>query len=68
MRKLALTILTVSLIVGACRGAIERQPGCCPLDITSLRKAAHDSSTGDVVLPGAEHIMLPNGDIVLPNN
>jgi hypothetical protein len=63
MRKLALTILTVSLLSGP-TAADNPQ---CPAGYELVGRLCHDSSTGDVVLPDRA-IVLPNGDIELPNN
>ena len=51
--------LTVSLLSGTCRGAIERQPAV-PRRIYLVEKLCQDSSNRDIV--------LPNKEIVLPNN
>ena len=63
MRKLALTILTVSVLSGP-TAADDPQ---CPAGYVLVGRLCQDSSTGDVVLPD-RHIVLPNGDIVLPDN
>ena len=64
--KLALTILTVSLLSGPAVAQSNDSP-LCPAGYYLAGRLCHDSATGDVVLPD-RHIMLPNGDIVLPNN
>jgi hypothetical protein len=66
MRKLTLTILTVSLLSGpaAAQSNDNRQ---CPAGYDLVGKLCQDSSNGDIVLPNRD-IVLPNGDIVLPNN
>jgi hypothetical protein len=66
MRKLALAILTVSLLSGpaAAQSNDNRQ---CPAGYDLVGKLCQDSSNGDIVLPNRD-IVLPNGDIVLPNN
>ena len=66
MRELALTILTVSLLSVPAVAQSNDSP-LCPAGYYLAGRLCHDSSTGDVVLPD-RHIMLPNGDIVLPNN
>jgi hypothetical protein len=56
MRKLALTILTVSVLSGP-TAADNPQ---CPAGYELVGRLCHDSSTRAIV--------LPNGDIELPNN
>ena len=56
MRKLALTILTVSLL--SVPAAADNPQ--CPAGYELVGRLCHDSSTGDVV--------LPDRAIVLPNN
>ncbi len=63
MRKLALTILTVSVLSGP---TVADNPQC-PAGYGLVGRLCHDGSTGDVVLPDRA-IVLPNGDIELPNN
>jgi hypothetical protein len=66
MRKLALTILTVGLLSVPAAAQSTNSPQC-PAGYDLVGKLCHDSSNGDVVLPGRA-IVLPNGDIELPNN
>ena len=66
MCKLALIILSVSLLSGSATAQSTDNPQC-PAGYDRVGNLCHDSSNGDVVLPD-RHIMLPNGDIVLPNN
>ena len=66
MRKLALTVLTGSVLStpAAAQSTDNLQ---CPAGYELVGKLCHDSSTGDFVLPDRA-IVLPNGDIELPNN
>jgi len=66
MRKLALTILTVSLLSGPTAAQSTGNP-LCPAGYDLIGRLCHDSASGDVVLPDRA-IVLPNGDIELPNN
>jgi hypothetical protein len=66
MRKLALTILTVSLLSVPAAAQSNDNPQC-PAGYDLVENLCQDSSNGDVVLPNREFV-LPNGDIVLPNN
>ena len=66
MRKLPLTVLTVSLL-SVSAAAQSTDNAQCPAGYALVGKLCQDSSNGDVVLPD-RHIVLPNGDIVLPNN
>jgi hypothetical protein len=66
MRKLATTILTVGFL-SAPAGAQSTNYPQCPAGYELVGRLCHDSSTGDVVLPDRA-IVLPNGDIELPNN
>jgi hypothetical protein len=66
MRKLALTILTIGhLSVPAAAQSTDNTQ--CPAGYDLVGNLCHDSSNGDVVLPDRA-IVLPNGDIELPNN
>ena len=65
MRKLTLTILTVGLLSVPAAAQSTNSPQCPAGDLVG--KLCHDSSNGDVVLPDRA-IVLPNGDIELPNN
>jgi hypothetical protein len=65
MRKLALTILTVSLLSVPAAAQSNDNPQC-PAGYNLVEKLCQDSSNGDIVLPNRE-IVLPNGDIELPN-
>ena len=65
MRKLALAILTVSLV--SAPAAAQSTDNPCPAGYQLVGKLCHDGSNGDVVLPDRA-IVLPNGDIELPNN
>jgi hypothetical protein len=66
MRKLALTILTVGLLSAPVAAQSTNSPQC-PAGYDLVGNLCHDSSNGDVVLPDRA-IVLPNGDIELPNN
>jgi hypothetical protein len=66
MRKFATTILAVGLL-SAPAGAQSTNYPQCPAGYELVGKLCHDSSNGDVVLPDRA-IVLPNGDIELPNN
>jgi hypothetical protein len=66
MRKLALTILPVGLLSLAAAAQSTDNP-LCPAGYELIGRLCHDSATGDVVLPDRA-IVLPNGDIELPNN
>ena len=66
MRKLALTILTGS-VLSIPVGAQSTDNPQCPAGYELVGKLCHDSSTGDFVLPDRA-IVLPNGDIELPSN
>jgi len=65
MRKLVLTLLTVSLLSGPATAQSTDNPPC-PAGYELVGRLCHDSSSGDVVLPDRA-IVLPNGDIELPN-
>ena len=66
MRKLALTILTGSVLSIPAAAQSTDNPQC-PAGYALVGKLCHDSSTGDFVLPDRA-IVLPNGDIELPSN
>jgi hypothetical protein len=66
MRKFATTVLTVGLL-SIPAGAQSTNYPQCPAGYELVGKLCHDSSNGDVVLPDRA-IVLPNGDIELPNN
>jgi hypothetical protein len=66
MRRLALAIWTVSLLSVPAAAQLNDNP-LCPAGYELVGKLCHDSSNGDVVLPDRA-IVLPNGDIELPNN
>ena len=66
MRKLALTIMTVGLL-SVPVAAQSTNSAQCPAGYDLVGNLCHDSSNGDVVLPDRA-IVLPNGDIELPNN
>jgi hypothetical protein len=66
MRKLALTILTVSLLSVPAAAQSNDNPQC-PAGYYLVGSLCQDDSNGDIVLPNTA-IQLPNGDIVLPNN
>ena len=66
MRKLALTIVTVGLLSLPAAAQSTGNP-LCPAGYELVGRLCHDSATGDVVLPDRA-IVLPNGDIELPNN
>lgn len=66
MRKLALTLLTVGLLSLPAAAQSTDNP-LCPAGYELIGRLCHDSATGDVVLPDRA-IVLPNGDIELPNN
>jgi hypothetical protein len=66
MRKLALTILTLGLLSLPAAAQSTDNP-LCPAGYELIGRLCHDSATGDVVLPDRA-IVLPNGDIELPNN
>ena len=64
MRKLPLTILTISLL--PVPAAQSNDSPLCPAGYVLVGRLCHDSSTGDIVVPNRE-IVLPNGDIEEPN-
>jgi hypothetical protein len=66
MRKLTLTILTVGLLSVPAAAQSTNSPQC-PAGYDLVGKLCYDSSNGDVVLRDRA-IVLPNGDIELPNN
>jgi hypothetical protein len=65
MRKLPLTILTISLLSVPAAAQSNDSP-LCPAGYVLVERLCHDSSTGDIVVPNRE-IVLPNGDIEKPN-
>jgi hypothetical protein len=69
MRKLALTILTFSLLsvpVSVPAAAQSNDGPLCPTGYVLVGRLCHDGATGDVVVPNRE-IVMPNGDIEQPN-
>jgi len=66
MRRLAFTIVTLSLssVPGMAQSTANLE---CPAGYELVGRLCHDGSNGDVVLPDRA-IVLPNGDVELPNN
>jgi len=66
MRRFAFTIVTLSLLSVPAVAQSTANPQC-PAGYELVGRLGNDGSNGDVVLPDRA-IVLPNGDVELPNN